>query len=162
MSLASPALAGRFFIMESPRKPTTYSSKNNYRFSRTCSHCEYCYNIILFTYNVPWIFFFLSLNTSQCLIFKKLFNTPFWGAPRSSVVKNLPIVQETWVRSLDWEDPLELEMATHSSILAWKIPWTDKPGGLQSMGSQRVGHNWINRQQQILHFRIYYKLINSQ
>ena len=55
------------------------------------------------------------------------------------LVKNLPIVQETWVRSLGQEDPLEKEMATHSSILAWKIPWAEEPGGLQSMGSKRVG-----------------------
>ena len=58
-------------------------------------------------------------------------------------VKNLPAVQETQVRSLGWEDPLEKEMATHPSILAWKISWTEEPGGLQSMGSQRVGHNWV-------------------
>ena len=57
-------------------------------------------------------------------------------------VKNLPAVQETWVRSPGREDPLEKEMATHSSILAWKISWTKEPGGLQSMGSQRVGHDW--------------------
>ena len=56
-------------------------------------------------------------------------------------VKNLPAVQEIRVRSLGWEDPLEREMATHSSILAWKISWTEEPGGLQSMGSQRVGHD---------------------
>ena len=56
-------------------------------------------------------------------------------------VKNLPAVQETWVRSLGQEDPLEKETATHSSILAWRIPWTEKLGGLQSMGSQRVGHD---------------------
>ena len=56
-------------------------------------------------------------------------------------VKNLPAVQETWVLSLGWEDPLEKEMATHSSILAWKISWTEEPGGLQSMGSQRVRHD---------------------
>ena len=56
-------------------------------------------------------------------------------------VKNLPAVQEIWVRSLGWEDPLEKEMATHSSILAWKISWTEEPGGLQSMGSQRIGHD---------------------
>ena len=54
-------------------------------------------------------------------------------------VKNLPAVQETRVRSLGWEDPLEKAMATHSSILAWKNSWTEEPGGLQSMGSQRVG-----------------------
>ena len=56
-------------------------------------------------------------------------------------VKNLPAVQETHIRSLDQEDPLEREMATHSSILAWRIPWTEEPGGLQSMGSQRIGHD---------------------
>ena len=56
-------------------------------------------------------------------------------------VKNLPAVQETWVQSLGWEDPLEKEMATHSSIIAWKISWTEEPGELQSMGSQRVGHD---------------------
>ena len=54
------------------------------------------------------------------------------------MVKNLPIMQETQVGSLGWEDALEEEMATHSSILAWRIPWTEKPGGLQSMGLQRV------------------------
>ena len=57
------------------------------------------------------------------------------------MVKNLLAMQETWVRSLGQKDPLEKEMATHSSILAWEIPWTDGPGGLQSMRSQRVGHN---------------------
>ena len=59
----------------------------------------------------------------------------------AQMVKNLPAVQETWVQSLGREDPLEKEMATHSSILAWRIPWTEEPRGLQSMGSQRVGHN---------------------
>ena len=57
----------------------------------------------------------------------------------AQLVKNLPAVQETQVRSLGWEDPLEKEMAAHSSILAWKISWTEESGGLQSMGSQRVG-----------------------
>ena len=57
------------------------------------------------------------------------------------VVKNSPTNAGEEVRSLGWEDPLEKEMATHSSILAWKIPWTEEPGGPQSMGSQRVGHN---------------------
>ena len=54
----------------------------------------------------------------------------------AQLVKNLPAVQETWVRFLGWKDPLEKEMATHSSILAWKIPRTEEPGRLQSMGSQ--------------------------
>ena len=57
-------------------------------------------------------------------------------------LKSLTAMQETQVRSLGQEDPLEKEMATHSSILAWEIPWTEEPGGLQSMGSQRVGHDW--------------------
>ena len=57
------------------------------------------------------------------------------------MVKNLPAMKETWVRFLGQEVPLEKRMATHSSILAWKIPWPEEPGGLQSMGSQRVGHN---------------------
>ena len=57
------------------------------------------------------------------------------------MVKRLPAMQETWVQSLGWEDPLEKEMAAHSSILAWKIPWTEEPGRLSSMGSQRVGHD---------------------
>ena len=57
------------------------------------------------------------------------------------MVKNLPAMQETWVRSLDWQDTLEKRMATHSTILAWRIPWTEKAGGLQSMESQRVRHN---------------------
>ena len=58
------------------------------------------------------------------------------------MVKNLPAVWETQVWSLSWEESLEKEMATHSSILAWRIPWTEEPGGLQSVGSQKVGHNW--------------------
>ena len=58
----------------------------------------------------------------------------------AQMVKYLPAMQETWVRSLCWEDPLEKEMAPHSSTLAWKIPWTEEPGKLQSMGSQRVRH----------------------
>jgi len=57
------------------------------------------------------------------------------------MVKNPPAKQETWVRSLGHEDPLEKGIATLSSILAWRIPWTEKPGRLQSTGSQRVGHN---------------------
>ena len=59
----------------------------------------------------------------------------------AQTVKHLPTMRETQVRSLGREDPLEKEMATHSSILAWKITWTEEPGGLQSMGSQRVRHD---------------------
>ena len=59
----------------------------------------------------------------------------------AQTLKRLPTVLETWVRSLGWEDRLEKEMATHSSILAWEIPWTEELDGLQFMGSQRVGHD---------------------
>ena len=58
----------------------------------------------------------------------------------AQTVNHLPTMRETWVQPLGWEDLLEKEMATHSSILAWKIPWMEEPGRLQSMGSQRVGH----------------------
>ena len=64
-----------------------------------------------------------------------------WASLVAQTVKHLPAVRETRVQSLGWEDPLEKEMAPHSSTLAWKIPWTEEPGGLQSVGSQRVGHN---------------------
>ena len=72
-----------------------------------------------------------------------------WASLMAQWVKNPPAVQETqetWVQSLGWEDPLEKEMATHSSILAWEIPWTEEPGGLQSMESQRVGHDLVTKQ----------------
>ena len=59
------------------------------------------------------------------------------------MVKNLPVMQETWVRFLGWEDPLEKEMAIHSSILAWRIPWTEEPDGLHSMGSQTARHDCV-------------------
>ena len=65
----------------------------------------------------------------------------FLGSLVSEMVKNLLVMQETQVPFLGWEDPLGKEMATHSSTLAWKIPWTEKCGRLQSMGSQRVGHD---------------------
>ena len=69
------------------------------------------------------------------------------------MVKNPPVMQETWVPALDWEDPLEKGMATHSSILAWRIPWTEEHGGLQSMGSQRVGRGWATNTF-IFHFHL--------
>ena len=64
-----------------------------------------------------------------------------WASLVAQTVKRLPVMRETQVRSLGWEDPLEKEMATHSSILAWRIPCMEKPGRLQSMGLQSVGHD---------------------
>ena len=65
-----------------------------------------------------------------------------WAPLVAQMVKNLPTMQKTKVQSEGWEDPLEKRMAIHSSILAWRIPWTEKPGRLQFMGSQRVRHDW--------------------
>ena len=66
----------------------------------------------------------------------------YWASVIAQSVKNPPAMQETQIRSLSWEDPLEKKMATHSRILAWRIPWTEEPGGLQSIGSRRVRHGW--------------------
>ena len=68
------------------------------------------------------------------------------GFPGGSEVKASDCKQKTWVQSLGQEDPLETETATHSSILTWRIPWMEEPGGLQSVGSQRVGHNLATKQ----------------
>ena len=65
-----------------------------------------------------------------------------WASPVAQLVKNLPVMWETWVWSLCWEEPLEKGTAGHCSILAWRIPWTEEPGGLPSMGSHRVSHGW--------------------
>ena len=78
----------------------------------------------------------LFLNTLHFCIFVFLRDFPI-----AQKVKNLPAIQETHVLSLGWEYPLEKGMATHSGFLIWRIPWTEEPGGLQSMGSQRVGHD---------------------
>ena len=64
-----------------------------------------------------------------------------WTSLVAQMVKNPPAMRATWIQSLGWEDPLDEGMATHSSILAWRIPWTEKPGGLQSVRSQRAGHD---------------------
>ena len=75
-------------------------------------------------------------------LFKQFVGTIGWVYDLvAQILKSLPAMRETWVQSLCWEDPLDNEMATHSSILAWKIPWTEEPGRLQSMGLQRVGHD---------------------
>ena len=88
-----------------------------------------------------------ATNTHYCCIYKRhcIFHK-YFKCQRTSLVaqmvKHLPTIQETRVQSLGEEDPLENEMAPHSSTLAWKIPWTEEPGRLQPMGSQRVGHDW--------------------
>ena len=86
---------------------------------------------------ILWVFFL-----SPEIAFRVLFIS-IWVSLVVQTVKNLPAIQETWVQSLGQEDPLEEGMATHSSILAWRIPWTEDTGRLQSMGLQRVGCNWV-------------------
>ena len=71
--------------------------------------------------------------------------TPHLASLVAQTVENPPAMQETRVRSLGWEDPLEKGMATHSSLLAWRIPWTEEPGGLQSRGLQRVRHDRVTK-----------------
>ena len=77
----------------------------------------------------------------KCLLKNIFLLVDFWASLVAQRVKRLPAMWETWVQSLGREDPLEKEMATHSSILAWKIPWREKPGRLQTTGSQRVRHD---------------------
>ena len=77
------------------------------------------------------------------------------------MVKRMPTTQETWVQSLGREDPLEKEMATHSSTLAWKIPWIQEPGRLQSVGPQRVGHDWVTSPYLTLPNLLYYPTLIS-
>ena len=103
-----------------------------------------------------WVGCHCLLRAEGWMLRKPFIASSFWfvisitlGFPGGAVVKNLLAMRETWVRSLGQEDPSEKEMATHSGILAWKIPWTEEPGGLQSMGSQRVGHDLATS----LHFR---------
>ena len=91
-----------------------------------------------------WTPFLLKTHWPIAALSPSIFNhlSACWASLVAQRVKHLPAMQETWVRFLDQEDPLEKEMAIYSSTLAWKIPWTEKPCRLQSMGSQRVGHDW--------------------
>ena len=92
-----------------------------------------CYNFIVCFDSVAPVNFFYHIRNSTCYQLDSLV---------AQTVKSLPAIWENWVWSLDPEDPLEKEMATHSGILAWEIPWTEKHGGLQSIGSRRVRHDW--------------------
>ena len=93
-----------------------------------------------------------SLSVTRVCVAKNLCLIFFWASLVAQIVKNLPEMRETWIWSLDWEDPLEEGKATHSSILAWRIPWTEEPGGLQSVGLQRVGYDWVTKQRAHIFF----------
>ena len=90
---------------------------------------------MLLIYFISKTFFFLEHRVAMVL------STDLFASLIAQLVKNLPAMQETQFRFLSWEDPLEKEMAIHSSTLAWKIPWTEEPDRLQSMGLQRVRHD---------------------
>ena len=97
-------------------------------------------------YNLPFVLYALKLQKDVQLWIFFIFPFQFWSSSLvAQMVKNLPTMRETWVWSLHCEDLLEKGMATHSSILAWRTPWTEKPGRLPTMGSQRVGHDWASK-----------------
>ena len=81
----------------------------------------------------------------QGVSYKSALAIYLWASLAAQMVKNLPAMQETWVPSLGQEDPLKKRMAICSSILAWRIPWTEEPGGLQSMALQRASHDWVTK-----------------
>ena len=107
-------------------------SKCNLRYTST--------NSLTILYTIKHICSFPGFSTKKKKSTSAVFFLIF---PGGSMVKRLPTIRETQVWSLGWEDPLEKKMATHSSTLAWKIPWTEERGRLQSMGSQRVRHEWV-------------------
>ena len=91
---------------------------------------------------LKWINYFIGSKYSWAFPPYSLNYVESKEFPGRSDGKESPPMQKMWIQSLNWEDPLEEERVTHSSILAWRIPWTEKPGGLQSLGSQRVRHDW--------------------
>ena len=114
-------------------------------------HCYHCFPVYL-----PWSdgtgwhdLIFLNDEFRPAFLLSSLQYS--WAFLVAQLVKHLPAMWETWVWSLCWEDSLEKGKATHSNILAWRIPWTEEPGRLQSTGPQKVGHNW----EISLHFRLF-------
>ena len=156
-SLVSPALADGFFTTVQPEKPMSLLI-----FFKSCVLTVYLWYCFCWGRGLPpyygqvekWVqvLCFISERKGpfaatrfgvRIQAFHYAFtNTNTRTSLVAQTVKHLPTVQETWIQSLGWEDLLEKDMATHSSILSWRIPWTEEPGGLQSMGSQRVGHDW--------------------
>ena len=110
-------------------------------FSINKSTLQLIYYITFCFKNIRKQYFFIGIIFSMTRTFKIYCLV-------AQMVKNQSALQETWVQSLGREDPLEKWMATHPSILAWRTPWTEEPGRLQSMGSQRVGHNWVTERLQ--------------
>ena len=111
---------------------------------KNCLFDQFLFTCLTFIIESPVVFLYKN-STLMWPIGIWIWPAPpllFWASLVAQTVKRLPAMRETRVQSLGWEDLLEKEMAAHSSIAAWRIPWTEEPGRLQSMGSQRVGHDW--------------------
>ena len=132
----SPALQADALPSELPGKPSQSLPKlRSFESVMPSNHLILCRAVFLLPSIFPSIRVF-SNESAPRMRWPK-----YWTSLVAQRLKRLPDMWETSVRSLGWEDPLEKEMATHSSTRAWKIPWTKEPGRLQSMGSQRVGHD---------------------
>ena len=114
----------------SPTRPFNKRSELGF-----CNDTAQCDSVKPSSFSHPWMNTFGFVLNCSILVWR--------ASVMTQQVKSPPTVQETQVQSLVWEDPLEKEMATHSSTLAWEVPWTEEPGGLQSVGSQRVRHDWM-------------------
>ena len=103
-----------------------------------CIHIKHCYVIL-----VSWpSYHYVGVSLYPTLLIFSALTSTLWTSLVAQTVKRLSTMQDSWVRSLGWEDPLEKEMAIQSSTIAWKIPWKEEPGRLQSIGSQRVRQDW--------------------
>ena len=142
-SFMSPALAGKFLTTSTTRKVKVTQSCPTLCDPMDCSLPGCSVHGILQARILEWVAMpsFRGLPDPGIEPASLMSPVLAWASLVAHMVKNLPAMQETRVRSLGGEDPLEQEMTTHSSILAWRIPWTEEPCGIQSMGSQRVGHN---------------------
>ena len=129
---------------------SAHESKHCHSFSKSCNITE------------PQFCFLRCLFVSEML--KLSLITLNWASLVAQMVENLPAMPETQIWSLGWEDPLEKEMATDSSILAWRIPWIEDPGGLQVLGSQRVGHDWVTRSftSSLIHLCVYAQVLYAK
>ena len=154
VSLSSRPRGEQFLLFgRNPHHPTPHNNVTPFltvKYSWFCRQLPFFLSGSCLLSNVPRCPLTSTACTSDFSIFSLLRATSpvtilavsSWASLVAQLVKNLPAVQETWVRSLGGEDLLEKGMTTHSSILAQKIPWTEKTGGLQSMGLQRVRHDW--------------------
>ena len=130
--------------------------------------CVLIYNIylkllILNTFKIMLIYLKLLLAYIKAIYpLFKIGSISQWASPVTQMLKNLPAIQETWIRYLGQEDPLDKEMTTHSSTFTWRIPWTEEPGKLQSTGSHRDRHDWLTLSLSIvLEVEVIVKILNT-